>query len=167
VSPLLSDVLTRAASYLGVTGGTPRHTGPEINRWLANVGLQPGYPWCAAFVYSMFVESSLALNLVNACPRTASALHLWSLAQPTQQTHAPAPGRVFVMDHGHGLGHCGLVELVNDDGTITTVEGDTDASGSRVGDAVGRHTWDPTDGSRGTLVGFCDFTPVVDAASSS
>lgn len=164
MSALISAVLFDAAGTFGIRGGTPRHTGPEINAWLANVGRRPGEPWCAAWVYTMFEQAADSLGIMNPCPRTASALHLWSLATPTQHAHAPAPGRVFIMDHGHGLGHCGIVVDVNDDGTVTTIEGDTDASGSRTGDAVGRHTWDPTDGSRGVLVGFLDLSPVVDAA---
>jgi len=165
MTALISAVLFDAAGTFGIRGGTPRHTGPEINRWLANVGQQPGVPWCAAWVYSMFKQAADSLRIVNPCPRTASALHLWSLATPTQHAATPAPGRVFVMDHGRGLGHCGLVVGVNaPDCMVDTIEGDTDASGSRTGDAVGRHTWDPTDGSRGVLVGYLDLSPVVDAA---
>jgi hypothetical protein len=47
------------------------------------------------------------------------------------------PGMVFIMDHGGGAGHTGLVETVTG-GMVTTVEGNTDASGTREGGGVYR-----------------------------
>ena len=165
----------QAALAAGVHGGQPaRFRGPEVDVYLANVGLDaehdgangPGYPWCSAFVYSMF-KAALAEfgGDLNPCPRTASALHLWNNAPDSARLEGleaslPAPGDVFVLVHHDGIhGHTGFVESVSPDGrTITTVEGDTDTSGSSTGDAVGRHeNWTPSDGTRGRLLGFLDF----------
>jgi hypothetical protein len=46
---------------------------------------------------------------------------------------------VFIMDHGGGLGHTGLVESVQG-GLITTIEGNTNTALSREGGGVYRLT---------------------------
>lgn len=129
-----------AASQIGVRE-TARNSGPEVDAYLASVGLGPGYSWCAAFVYWCFVTGAASVRADNPCPRTAGALRMWTLA-PSSQTQLPEPGDVFVIDHGHGLGHVGFVELVNADGSLTTVEGNTNASGGREGDGVYRRSRD-------------------------
>ena len=50
---------------------------------------------------------------------------------------AVAPGMLFVIDHGHGLGHTGIIEAVGA-GLLTTIEGNTDASRTREGGGVYR-----------------------------
>jgi hypothetical protein len=142
------DVLTIARSQLGVTEAA-RNSGPQIDLYLADVQLGPGYPWCAAFVSWCFDQAG------GADPRTAGCWHMWR-SYIARRAEAPAPGLVFILDHGHGLGHCGIVETVNGDGTLTTIEGNTNADGSREGDCVARHTWRP--GIRpGLLLGYLDF----------
>jgi hypothetical protein len=46
---------------------------------------------------------------------------------------------IFIIDHGGGLGHTGLVEKVAG-GLLTTIEGNTDASRTREGGGVYRLT---------------------------
>jgi hypothetical protein len=48
-------------------------------------------------------------------------------------------GMIFIMDHGGGLGHTGLVERVQG-GLITTIEGNTNTAMSREGGGVYRLT---------------------------
>ena len=48
-------------------------------------------------------------------------------------------GMIFIIDHGGGLGHTGLVEKVAG-GLLTTIEGNTDASRTREGGGVYRLT---------------------------
>jgi len=167
LSALSLAALTFAQNALdtGVHGGQPvRFSSPEIDQYLLNVGLDRPLPWCAAFVYSCFEQACADLcdadpegpHPTNPCPRTASALHLFSEAPVDAQIFPPAPGDVFVLVHPDGIhGHCGFVEAVSPDGNeITTVEGDTNAAGSSTGDAVGRHVWTPSDGTRGRLLGY-------------
>jgi hypothetical protein len=44
-------------------------------------------------------------------------------------------GYQFIMDYGKGLGHTGIVVSVEGD-SFTTIEGNTDAGGSRTGGSV-------------------------------
>jgi hypothetical protein len=141
---------------------TSRNSGPEVDEWLAGVGLGPGYSWCAAWVYAMHDVAARACGVANPCPRTAGALRLWALADPACRETLAAPGDVFVLDHGHGLGHVGIVELVTPDGeTVVTIEGNTNAAGSREGDQVAKHTWRPSDSHRGALVGYLSFEKLI------
>lgn len=146
----------------GIRGGTAgvRFDSPEVRVRLAQVGIKYPAPWCAAEVYDCFLTAALDLDVLNPCPRTPSAVHLYTNAPAECRQPLPAPGDVFVVEHSDGWsGHCGIVEAVSPDGkTITTIEGDTNAEGSSTGDAMGRHTWTPRDGKRrGKLLGYLAF----------
>ena len=149
---------------------TSRNSGPEVDAYLRSVGLGPGYAWCAAFVHWCFDQGSAALALDNPCPRTAGTLHLWDMCPAEWRMKpminpdttdgeieamiaaaTPAPGDVFVIDHGHGLGHVGFIEGRKDDGSWWTVEGNTNPGGSREGDGVYRRTRRRDEVNRGYL----------------
>lgn len=133
---------------------TSRNSGPEVDAFLASVGLGPGYPWCAAFVYFCFREAAASVRAPNPCPRTAGALRLWDLCTPQAdltQFVSPDAGSVFVIDHGHGLGHVGFVEELLDDGTLRTIEGNTAPTGTREGDGVYRRSRRISEITRGYL----------------
>lgn len=51
-----------AVQYEGLKELTNHNDGPEITKWLKNVGLGPGYPYCAAFMYSMYLDAKTELN---------------------------------------------------------------------------------------------------------
>lgn len=149
-------LLAVAVTEIGVREGW-RNGGVRVDEYLASVGLPSGYPWCAAFIHWAAGKARPA-GFVNPCPRTAGALKLWELSHPDCKRFQPAPGRVFVLDKGHGLGHVGIVEHVStEDGSVTSIEGNSNREGSREGDSVVRHTWHPSDGKRGTLLGYVDL----------
>jgi hypothetical protein len=144
----------------GIRGGQPgRFQSPEVRARLLEVGINYPAPWCAAEVYDCFQTAATGLGIGNPCPRTPSAVHLFTNAPAECQTRLPAPGDVFVVMHSDGVhGHCGIVESCSPGGDeITTIEGDTNAEGSSTGDAMGRHTWRPKDGKRGKLLGYLAF----------
>jgi hypothetical protein len=150
-------LLAVAVTELG-TRESSRNSGPRVDEYLASVGLDGGYPWCAAFVHFCAGKARPA-GFINPCPRTAGALRMWELSHPECRTKTPAPGCIFVLDTGAtgGAGHVGIVEEVCGDGTIITIEGNTNSEGSREGDCVGRHKWNPAEGKRGVLRGYIDL----------
>lgn len=157
---LTHGALAIAVSYLG-TKETKPNSGPDVDLFLASVGLHPGYPWCAAFAFYCYMRASAMLGLINPCPRSARALGIWALAEGSAKVQRPAVGSLFVLDTGKpgGDGHIGFVEKVHGDGLITTVEGNTNEAGGREGNAVARHErWDPQSGARGQLVGYVDLS---------
>jgi hypothetical protein len=122
--------------------------GPQVNNYLARIGLDPGYAWCCAFVYWCFDEAALAVRRNNPMLRTGGCLRHWNGAPGVGARRIEAraaiadpallkPGMVFVMDHGRGLGHTGFVERI-EGGLMTTIEGNTDASMTREGGGVYR-----------------------------
>lgn len=163
---LAEAVLKHARSYLGVHEEPPgSNDGPMIRQWLANVGIHSPAPWCAAFAYSMFAFGAGECGLSNPCPKTASALRMWELADEDYRRHFPAVGSLIVFGHvgadgkPDGHGHVGIVSAV-DGYMVSSIEGNSDASGSRTGGAVVEHTsWDVRAGRRGPLIlhGFLQF----------
>ena len=126
------------------------------NTWTTSACRQD-FAWCAAFVFHCFAEAAFQLDVPNPCPCTASALHLFQQAPSAAHVELPAPGDVFVLVHPDGIhGHCGFVLSCSPGGdVITSIEGDTNATGSSTGDAVGRHVeWTPADGKRGRPTGL-------------
>lgn len=144
------EALRIAQTQVGVRE-TGRNSGPEVDAYLSSVNLGPGYPWCAAFVHWAFETGAASIAVPCPCPDTAGALRLWDLCPDWRVTDGPQSGDVFVIDHGHGLGHVGFIESVDPVGVLVTVEGNTNASGGREGDGVYRRTRRRDEITRGYL----------------
>ncbi len=136
---ILSDrALERAKGQIGQKENPlGSNWGHPVQDYLASVGI--GFPasWCMAFMYWCFKDAALQLGMKNPLFKTGGCLVQWNKSSSFQWDE-PAVGDVFIMDHGHGLGHTGIVEKVNGDGTITTIDGNTNDNGSREGIAVER-----------------------------
>jgi hypothetical protein len=124
--------------------------GPQVEAYLRRAGAVAGNAWCCAFLYWCFDEAAKAMSRSNPMVRTAGCLDHWSRAVSNGARRIPKnqavadpslvrPGMVFVVDHGGGLGHTGLVEKIIG-GLITTIEGNTDGSKTREGGGVYRLT---------------------------
>ncbi|SER73023.1 Putative peptidoglycan binding domain-containing protein [Azotobacter beijerinckii] len=151
--PLLQQVLKTAGGeaarrVLEVPRNSNR--GPQVDTYLRCVGAPLGVAWCCAFVYYCFEEAAGTIGRTNPMVKTAGCLDHWRRAPSrggrrmasSQAVNDPSlvkAGMIFIMDHGGGLGHTGLVEHVVG-GLITTIEGNTDASKTREGGGVYRLT---------------------------
>ncbi len=150
---LVAAVLALAVGEIGVHE-TSRNRGPMVDAYLRTVGLDPekgDYPWCAAFIFWLWNTAAATLNEPNPCPRTASAISLWGKSKPEHKIHTFGPeayvtdperikpGCVFVVDHGRGKGHTGLILGVDHAAReLDTVEGNSAPDGGREGVAVVR-----------------------------
>lgn len=164
VGPLLTCVIkTAAAEEAKQVREVPKNSnqGPEVNEYLHRAGVSPGLSWCCAFVYWCFDEAAKATGQPNPMVKTAGCLDHWrrAPARGARRIHKQEavdnpgllkPGMIFIMDHGGGLGHTGLVEKVAG-GLLTTIEGNTDASMSREGGGVYRHTRKITEINKGFI----------------
>jgi hypothetical protein len=103
--------------------------GPDVQGYLAAVGITFPASWCAAFVYWVLKKSGIVATAV--VPKTGGVLKMWQMAK-SYRVKTPEPGDVFIMDHGKGLGHTGLVIAV-EGANIKTIEGNTNNDGSREG----------------------------------
>jgi hypothetical protein len=128
-----------AQSHVGLKE-TSRNSGPVIDGWLAGVGQLPGASWCAAAVHGCAGEAASALGIANPCPKTASVLKLWERLQRCR-VPMPFPGCLYFVSHGKGQGHVGIIETVAPSGLVEELSGNTNAAGSREGNAFERHEW--------------------------
>lgn len=123
-----------AMRYLGVQEEGGKNRGRLIDEWLRFVYLNPdkgppgGFPWCAAFVSAMCWDAGYYIR------KSGSVLRLYD-ANHQIQADEPQVGDVCIHLAGSGKGHCGFY-LRTVDGEIETVEGNTNESGSREGNAV-------------------------------
>jgi len=107
--------------------------GNPVQDYLLSVGITFPASWCMAFVYWCVKQ----VDVINALKRTGGVLDQWNSVDASHKFQRPAPGDIFIMDHGGGLGHTGFVESVDGD-LIHTVEGNTNDSVSREGYEVCR-----------------------------
>jgi hypothetical protein len=143
---LLSKAVEIAVSQIGVMEKpVGSNKGPEIKRYMESAGSKEGLFWCAGFVYWCFNEAAKALDRPNPLVRTVGCLDHWNRTKAPKIIKNNAvnnpglikPGAIFIKDHGHGMGHTGIVEKVNN-GFIQTIEGNSNPSGSSNGIGVFR-----------------------------
>lgn len=108
-----------------------------VPEYLASVGINFPASWCMAFMYWCYGKAADNLGLINPMFKTGGVLTGWG-SRPRSQVKLPKPGDVFIMDLGHGLGHTGIIEKIDEDGTLHTIEGNTNDTGSREGYEVAR-----------------------------
>jgi hypothetical protein len=111
--------------------------GEPVKTYLKSVSITFPAAWCMAFVYWCFNEAAKQEKVVNPMHKTGGVLAQYKYRKAKAVT-VPEPGDVFIMDYGGGLGHTGIVEKVNTDGTLLTIEGNTNDTGSREGYEVCR-----------------------------
>jgi hypothetical protein len=130
-----------AVSQLGIQE-QPKNTnwGPDIKKYLNSVGINFPASWCAAFVYWCFKQSNPQTSL----PKTGGVLAMWNKTPQANRKKEPQAGDIFIMDFGGGLGHTGVIEIVNGT-TLHTIEGNSNDEGSREGYEVCRRRRKTTD----------------------
>jgi hypothetical protein len=142
-----SSALTGAAVRIARTQVGVRewvdNRGPEVEKYLASVGLGPGHAWCVALVFWCFEQAATRLRVTNPLPKTGGVLAHWERAPaivkippetPMDGLRAIPAGTIFFIDHGHEKGHMGLVLAAESE--LRTIEGNTNIAGSREGDGV-------------------------------
>jgi hypothetical protein len=144
---LTDKALEIARTQIGVKE-TGTNSGPEVDKYLAAVGLRPGFAWCVAFTFWCYQEAAKTLSLPNPHIRTAGVLDHYNRAPRVGANRIGVqaalitptrikPGMLFVMRFQGGLGHTGFVVSVDyAEKTIRTLEGNTNSKGGREGVAV-------------------------------
>lgn len=108
--------------------------GPWVDKYLAAAGLEPGYPWCAAFV-TYLLKQVKAMPKVNG-PAAVVNWKRWA-EKNGKIVEVPKRGDLFFYVHPNGTGHIGIV-LENKGATFRSIEGNTNDDGSREGYEVCR-----------------------------
>lgn len=123
-----ADVLNIARSYIGLDETPVNRT--KFGAWYG----MDGQPWCSMFVSWCLSNAGLPYKVAY-CP---AGVALWRGRSRLDRT--PNPGDVAFYWHANmgRYAHTGLVEAVNRDGSFVTIEGNTNAGGSRSGGGVRR-----------------------------
>ena len=148
----IAKVLEIATGEIGVCEEPPgSNRGKRVGEYQRAVGIDPGEPWCVAFLFFCFASAARELKVANpieqAGCKTGSVLDLWNRARRakgvTLLLHDDAlgdpskvkPGMIFAISTGGGNGHVGLVANVVGN-RLETIEGNTNDGGSREGIGV-------------------------------
>lgn len=148
---LPTQIVKTAEAEVGTREIDGTNCGPRVNEYKAATFLpswQP-WPWCAAFVCWVVREAAkdagVTFTKTFRRPATAGAWDFenWSRAQDnstwTKKPHRGdiEPGDIVIFKFSHiGI----ALSKPDKDGNVRTVEGNTDAAGSREGGGVWRKT---------------------------
>lgn len=131
-----AEFVSHLYDQVGIREATGRNDGPEVEKYLAAVGLGKGYAWCAAFNAYNFD----AFGIPN--PQSAWSPHwaqrddiVWSSKLRGGKIR---PGDVFTWysPRKRRVAHTGIVVGTDKHGAVLTIEGNTNDGGSRDGDGV-------------------------------
>lgn len=143
----VSDLLAVARSQLGVAESPAYSNDTPYTRWAGMVG----QPWCDLFVSWCFEQAGM---------RPSEGLHAYTPTHAGQfrsrgrwadGMRGAQPGDVVFFDFPgapYRISHVGFVEAVQADGSLITIEGNTNGAGSRDGGRVMRHV------RRSSIVGY-------------
>jgi hypothetical protein len=151
-----------------------KNAGPDVEKYLHCLGMSKGSPWCAAFVSWCVMSSRGLAKPPKWCSGSAVSLFQMSGKNAVKVTPLDAgyqskvkPGYIWSRAQDHAAasaarkgvwcqGHTGIVVAVDAVG-FHTIEGNTNAAGSREGDGVYRktHKWSDAE-IIGKTVGWFD-----------
>lgn len=150
-------ILEIALSYLGEKE-IPQNYGfknPEFEAKMREVGFRRGYAWCMLFcklvykeAYSSEIFHKVKDELVPGC---VSSYRNANLSKTLKVSRKPISGGIAIFQNVKNptSGHAAIVEEVIDDVSFNTIEGNTNAAGSREGDVVAQKK--RTTGTNGSL----------------
>lgn len=132
---LIKRVLEIADTQLYVREKTGKNDGPDVEKYLASVGLPKSFAWCQSYMYWLFKTASSQLGVSNPMPKTAGVLDCLAKSKKAgfSITMEPKIGDQFIMDFGKGMGHTGLVTEVKG-AYFESNEGNTSADPSYAGE---------------------------------
>lgn len=135
------NIYNKAVSHLGekeIPAGS--NNGPQVNRYLAFCGLDPGNPWCACFASFVTYYTLLQMGLSSLpCLKTASSHEAvnWGMEHKTIQTRDSCVtgdwliergGNGDPADDGFSYHHTVILDYVDANGTCFWVGGNTSNS---------------------------------------
>ena len=123
-------------SQIGVREATGKNDGKQVEAYLKSVKLGKGYPWCAAFVHWCFVQCGIKTTINAMALSSHRPGHIIYFKGTKIQT--PQAGDVFTLYYPKlkRIGHTGFFDKQINSKIYRSVEGNTNAAGSREGDGM-------------------------------
>lgn len=136
--PVRTELQELYTSQIGVREATGNNDGKEVKMYLNSVGLDEGYPWCAAFVSWCHLELIIPSPVSAWSPSWFGQNVIYKKDWRKPQFTAK-PGMVFGLYYASKkrVAHVGFIDY-EDKNNYYTVEGNTNKAGSREGDGVYR-----------------------------
>lgn len=139
---LKNKLVELAKKEVGVEEINGTNTGPRVNQYKDATWLDEtkNWPWCAAFICWLFLEGMKGGKFTFERPQTPSAYGFegWCLKQDRsvllRRTGKISKGDIVIFN----FSHIGIAIEDEANGVVTTIEGNTDAAGSREGGGVFR-----------------------------
>ncbi|WP_442589191.1 CHAP domain-containing protein [Pedobacter sp. AW31-3R] len=139
-------IIAEAEKYIGLTErpGNKGFFNAPFEKLMKSNGFYSGAPWCAFFtkmIYAnVYADHQTLEEIIRRC-NTGGALDTLKRHENNgtfSVGEVPKPGAIAVWRNGKGpAGHHGIVKSVDlKANTMVTIEGNTNASGSREGDRV-------------------------------
>lgn len=124
---------------VGIREATGNNDGPQVERFLAYVGLGKGYPWCAAFVCTMYGDMCIDNPRSAWVPDLFKDHIIWKSSYSDWRTgiNLFRKGDIYSIWFAskNREAHTGIV-IGWDADYLYTVDGNTNIAGSREGDGV-------------------------------
>ena len=135
-------ILDVARGEIGVTESPPGGNSVKYNTaYYGNPVNDPLYAWCTVFIWWLFKQAGAPEQFYGG-RRTASVPTLWDWYRRTGRFVESdyRPGDILFFNLDRPLQHIAIVESVNPDGTVTTIDGNTAMTAEHNGGAVLRRT---------------------------
>lgn len=131
-----SCVTETYTSQIGVREATGHNDGKQVEQYLKTVGLPKGYAWCAAFVKWTFDHCGIKTSINSMALSTHRVGHF--VYYKGNKLMKPQAGDVFTLYFAKlkRIGHTGFFDKEINSKIFRSVEGNTNAAGSREGDGV-------------------------------
>jgi hypothetical protein len=120
-------------------------------------------PWCAMFVSWVFWHANWRLPAIRTakgfayCPDIVNWAKRHGCWRSSSSGYVPKRGDIVLFDFIGRPSHVGIVTGLTRDGRVATIEGNTNAAGSRTGGSVMRHHR----ARRGSTIGYVEVTPTA------
>lgn len=149
-----SGVIDLAQEQVGTVESPPNSNRQKYGDWFG----WNGVAWCCIFVSWVFWHVGSPIPPIQTSKGCAYVPTMVAHAIKTGQwrprgTYTPKPGDLIIFKFGDRYDHIGIVKAILPDGRIWTIEGNTNAAGSRTGGGV----WEVNRATR--IAGFIDVTP--------
>lgn len=139
IMSLSNNAISYARSQIGVKE-IGHNAGKQVNEYQVTTGNVSGAAWCMSFVYWCFQKAAKDQKTLNPLIRTGGVLDQWNRIPKQYKKSVPSVGSIFIMSTGGGFGHTGIITQVNNNGTFTAIEGNSNSNGSREGVEVCQNT---------------------------
>jgi hypothetical protein len=155
ISADIEAVIRKAEAQLGVVEKPSYSNRTPYTAWYGLVG-----PWCAMFVSWVFHHAGHPLPKIRTtkgfayCPDIVAWAKRNGTWRPSSSGYTPKRGDIVLFDFIGRPSHVGIVTGLTKDGRVATIEGNTNAAGSRTGGAVMRHNRS----RRGSTIGYVEVT---------